>query len=144
MSKRVISYVLVTGVVILFLGFVSYLSFSTSNQVTDYFRYCKDKTTDLQNCKTWSIDSTTYLLDKTSNKVMWYNGSGDSERINCHISDKSNWWCDAYKGTALEGNGQNVIGFAGGKSIENTPAYKTSTTQHFGVLKYLLYKFFSF
>ena len=128
--------------IVIFLIFALYYFNNNSNYITDYGRGCKQENIAAEDCKSWSLFATTYILDKTNKSVTWYNGSGDSGRTNCHIADANNWWCDAYEGTALEGNGQNVIGFAGGKSIESTPVTTQYATEHFGFLKYWLLKIF--
>ena len=138
---NVVTRVISVIVVIILAVCLAYVYFGTSaSKITDYGRVCGQENVAAQDCKSWNLFATTYILDNTSETATWYDGSGDAQRTNCHIADKDNWWCDAYERTALQGNGQNMIGFSGGKSIENTPTYPATSTQHFGVTKYWWYK----
>ncbi|GEM_PF-6789663 len=138
--KKIV-WIIFTVILIFVLVWILDIWKSGSNKITDYGRVCNQNNTSIENCKFWNLFATTYILDKSNETVMWYDGSGDAQRSNCHIGDVDNWWCDAYEGIiSLEGNGQNVIGFAGGKSIENTPAYPATSTEHFGAMKYWWFK----
>jgi hypothetical protein len=111
-----------------------YISGADPNRAIDYGRVCTEQKTS-KDCMSWNLFKITYVLDKATETVTWYDGRGDGKITDCHITDTNNWWCDA-GGTTLPGSEQNVIGFADAQSIENTPAHPATTTEHFSVLEY--------